>query len=276
MTKTKHTEASVTALLREKYSAPEWAFLAGVPNATGFGKSRTADGIAMSLWPSRGLHLYGFEIKVSRSDWMKEVQDPAKAEAFARYCHVWQIVAPKGIVKVEELPPEWGLLEITDAGNLRAKKAVAPTEPRAPVDMNILAGLMRSMSNDLESQFRAVRYQAAAEVREGAKRAAEAQVESERTLIARREESVNRVCEILKEELGIHISGTEFRIEERVRQQCRAAAQLARLVPAGMDGSLASVLHRMQRAVAEHGDSVRRIVEIISDTSQSPAPQNPR
>lgn len=139
--KEKHTEASITAMLASKYSGSDWAFCSKVPNGTGMQKDRTADGLAMSLWPSKGLHLHGFEIKVSRSDWLKEIQDVSKAAAFSRYCHYWWVVAPKGIVKLEEMPGDWGLIE---AGkSLRNKKAATLRDPENP-DHALLAGIFRA------------------------------------------------------------------------------------------------------------------------------------
>lgn len=141
MSQEKHTESSITALLASKYSGSEWAFCSQVPNATGTQKSRTCDGLAMSLWPSRGLHLHGFEIKVSRSDWLNEIQDLSKATAFSRFCHYWWIVAPKGIVKLEEMPSDWGLMEA--GNNLRTRKAATLRDPELP-NHSLLAGIFRA------------------------------------------------------------------------------------------------------------------------------------
>ena len=144
----KHTEATLTALLRAKYSGQKWAFASQVADGTGYARSRTADGLAMGLWPSEGLHLHGFEIKVSRSDWLKEIQDPTKSLAFSRHCHFWWIVAPADIVKVEELPAEWGLQCPTTAGNLRVKKAASHCPQPVPVDHDFLAAIFRACLNN--------------------------------------------------------------------------------------------------------------------------------
>ncbi|MCB8043659.1 hypothetical protein JM654_03970 [Microbacterium oxydans] len=61
------------------------------------------------LWGSRQ-SVHGFEVKVSRSDWLTELRDPEKAEAWARYCHYfWLVAASKDIVR-DDLPEGWGLL----------------------------------------------------------------------------------------------------------------------------------------------------------------------
>lgn len=98
-------------LLRNRFCPPAWAFIPQVRNGTGYLKTtRTADAIAMGLWPSRGLYLNGFEIKVNRSDWLSELKNPAKADEIAQFCDFWWVMASKDIVKVEEMPPPWGLM----------------------------------------------------------------------------------------------------------------------------------------------------------------------
>ena len=122
-------EATLIGRLADHFAPPEWAFLRQVRNATGAGRvTRTADAIAMSLWPSRGLELHGFEVKVSRSDWLREVADPAKADEIARFCSRWWIVVsdPK-IVVTGELPPTWGL-KVPHGAGLRAV-VEAPLNP---------------------------------------------------------------------------------------------------------------------------------------------------
>lgn len=63
------TSADIINALAARYTAPEFAFLTEVRNSVGFSsKVRTADAMAMSLYPSRGLYMIGFEVKVSRAD----------------------------------------------------------------------------------------------------------------------------------------------------------------------------------------------------------------
>lgn len=126
--------ADVQAALRDRYTAPEWAVLFEVPSATGGAAARRADAIAMSLWPSRGLEIHGFEIKVERRDWLRELKEPQKAEEIARFCDRWWIAAAPDVVKLDELPRGWGLLILRDA-TLRQvveaplREGVVPTRP---------------------------------------------------------------------------------------------------------------------------------------------------
>lgn len=118
------TEGDVLAMLARRYAqrsgnGPAWAFVPHVRNAAGFNASRTCDAMALGLWPSKDLELHGHEIKCSRADWLRELRDPSKADAFRRYCDRWWLVATPGVVRVDEdlegpgeLPWGWGLLVV--------------------------------------------------------------------------------------------------------------------------------------------------------------------
>lgn len=134
---------SLRDALRKRYSMPEWVFMEEVRDAAGFESSRSADGIAMSMWPSRGLEINGFEIKASRSDWLRELKNPAKAEAIAAYCDRWWIVALKDLVKIEELPAGWGLMELQANGSLKEVKTAPARENVKPITRTFMAAMMR-------------------------------------------------------------------------------------------------------------------------------------
>lgn len=104
------TVTELHAALAVKYAAPAWAYFEEVSSGTGVYHRRTADGLAVSLWPSRGYETHGFELKVYRGDFLKEMKDPEKAEAIFKYCDRWWLVCPNKLVKVEEVPKTWGLM----------------------------------------------------------------------------------------------------------------------------------------------------------------------
>lgn len=140
------TSAQLVSLLRERHGENEWVFLEQVREGTGFGNHRTADAIAMNLWPSRGLALHGFEVKVSRADWRRELVQPEKAEAIARVCDAWWIVAPKDVVSLAELPAGWGLLQASVVGakpKLTAARAATIAPPEPLLDRSFVAAVLR-------------------------------------------------------------------------------------------------------------------------------------
>jgi hypothetical protein len=128
------------ALLRKRYEGNEWVLLEEVAPATG-GGTRYADALAINLWNSRGHAIIGFEVKTSRSDWLRELKQPQKAEPIFRYCDHWNIVAPKGVVKDGELPPNWGLMEVRAASLVQTVPA-ARLEP-VPITKAFFASLVR-------------------------------------------------------------------------------------------------------------------------------------
>lgn len=140
--KTKMQTYEIKAALAEKYKAPEYALLFEVGDGTGGNKSRYADAVAMSLWPSRGLHLIGFEIKASRADWLNEMKKPEKADAVGRYCDYWYlVVGDKKIVQDGELPLGWGLIAPRGEGLVIVREATKIE--CLPINRSFLAGLMR-------------------------------------------------------------------------------------------------------------------------------------
>lgn len=95
--------------LRNTYPAPNFMYLKEVRDATGFDGHRTADAIAIGMYRSCGKLIHGFEIKVSRADWLKELKDASKAESLMRYTHRWALITPDtSIVQPGELPSSWG------------------------------------------------------------------------------------------------------------------------------------------------------------------------
>ena len=140
------TTPELFGLLESKYPAPQYAFLGNVRNTTGYVKDiRTADALALGLWPSRGMHLTGFELKVSRSDWLHEYRQPEKAEEICQFCDFWYlVVSDKEMVKEGELPVTWGLMAV-EKGRLQIVKE-APLLTAKAMDRPFLAGFMRNVS----------------------------------------------------------------------------------------------------------------------------------
>jgi hypothetical protein len=139
------SEAALTVLLKERFAAPEYAFIPQVRNGTGYTRSRTrtADALAMSLWPSRGLELIGFELKSDRADWLREKGDPEKAEEIGKFCDRWWVVTgAEDVVHQDDLfPPTWGLM-VAAGGKLRVVRE-APKLDAKPLDRAQLAAILR-------------------------------------------------------------------------------------------------------------------------------------
>jgi len=118
------------AALQKRFSPPEHALFFEVAPGTG-AAARYADAVAMNLWPSRGLRISGFELKVDRRDWLRELKNPAKAEAIAKLCDEWWLVTTAGVVRdIDEIPTPWGWMELggkkSKALRIKKKPEVRP------------------------------------------------------------------------------------------------------------------------------------------------------
>lgn len=137
----KITSADVRAALVLRYPAQSHALMFEVAPRTG-GGTRYADAVAVGLWSSHGHRIEGFEVKVSRADWLNELKQPEKSEPVMRYCNHWWLVCPKGVATTDELPDNWGLLELQDNGTLRVKVQAKKLEP-VPITIGFFASLVR-------------------------------------------------------------------------------------------------------------------------------------
>lgn len=137
------TEFELFQALRQLYPASEYALLPQVANGTGASAKRHADALAISLWPSRGLHLSGFEIKSYRGDWIRELKSPQKAEPIARFCNFWWIVAGGPFIKVDELPALWGLLTWDEKSKSLIKTKAAHVRDADTPDIPFVAAMLR-------------------------------------------------------------------------------------------------------------------------------------
>lgn len=110
-------EQLVFEALKTYYVDAQVALLPQVASETGAAARRTADAVAMQLWPSRGLLIECFEFKVSRSDLTKEYKQPEKGDLIGRFCDKFWVATPPGIVKPKDFedgtfPKMWGCLEV--------------------------------------------------------------------------------------------------------------------------------------------------------------------
>lgn len=151
----KWTERDVLDLIHDRYTkaqpgnGPRYIVAEHVRNYCGFAgyrtrtPLRTIDALAVDLWPSSGHVIHGFEVKVSRSDWLTELKDPEKAEAFKPYCDHWWLVTPTADIVRGDLPRGWGHLVATPAGSLRVR-AAAPKLAREAMPFEMTAAWLRA------------------------------------------------------------------------------------------------------------------------------------
>lgn len=121
------TTADLLALLRRHYIKPSQplpggVFLAEVGVNGSWGSGSRCDAIYVGFTSTSGRRLVGHELKISRADWLNELNKPGKSDQWADQCHQWWlVVSDPTIVRDGELPPGWGLMS---PGKSKTKMAV--------------------------------------------------------------------------------------------------------------------------------------------------------
>lgn len=190
--------------LVKKYPADQFCVMKEVSNEAGHRRSRSADYMVMGLWPSRGCHLQGIELKSRRGDWLKELKNPEKAESIFKYCDFWWLLtSDDDVAKIEEIPHNWGWMSIKNGRVLIIKEA--PKLIPVPVTRSFLAALLkRAGSKD--------GYIMRGDIQEEIKRSFEQGVESEKKQNTRKErelESLRKLRDGLSDferETGVPVS----------------------------------------------------------------------
>jgi hypothetical protein len=107
----KNPAKDISAALRTLHISPEWSFFEEVTD-----EIRRFDAFAMNLWSSRRYERVAYEVKMTRQDFKRELDDPIKRRAGLLASNRFYFATPMGLVRPEEIPLECGLIEIDDIG----------------------------------------------------------------------------------------------------------------------------------------------------------------
>ncbi len=154
----------IIELLRDKHGGSEWANFVELNVRTG-GSSGRIDFFAFNLWPSKRFLKVAYEIKVSRADFAREMADPLKRESAERLADECWFAMPVGLVKPDEVPEGWGLIEMVSNG-LRVKKRAKQRKVET-LSMPFIASLARRSSDPEPELPKAVWLYAGKEMDEG-------------------------------------------------------------------------------------------------------------
>lgn len=139
-----YTAEELVQLLRQKYSSPDrYVVLEQVADSTGIGWHSWIDAVVLWLWPSDGIKRAAFEVKVSRQDWLHEIQRINKNAWAREYFHEFWFLAPDFVIQIEELPEGSGWMKPVGSG-LRIMRAASRKDNPA-CDDALISSLARSM-----------------------------------------------------------------------------------------------------------------------------------
>lgn len=197
----------------------------------------------------------GYEIKVSRSDFLRD----EKWQAYLQLCHRFYFVAPPGVIQVEELPAEAGLMVTSKNGTRLFTKKKAPARvldvPESLWRYLLMCRtrVIRERSIDPVEQWQQwlaekderkhVGWNVSRKIRELVKQRIEA-VEKENGRLRKENETLAGVRQML-EAMGI-TSVNEYRTRQEAGDRLRALA--ADRVPAKIDADIGRVIQQLTTA----------------------------
>jgi hypothetical protein len=122
--------------LEKRHPFPAWVLATEVE--IGLGERRRVDVLAVS-----GIEVIAYELKVSRSDFERELKDPRKRARAMELASSFYFCAPVGLINIIELPPRTGLMEVHALGGSHVEHNAERKEPERP-DWPLVAAILRA------------------------------------------------------------------------------------------------------------------------------------
>jgi len=157
MAETTLTSEQVHEFLRRDHAnyagTDAWVYYEELETDTGTKRERRLDAWAMHLWPSTNYKRITFEVKISRSDFLREIAAPQKRKLGLLYSNLFYFVTPAGLVKAAEIPAECGLIEYEADGRSRVIVA-APWRDTDRPSWGFMAAAMRQAQRLADKRVR--------------------------------------------------------------------------------------------------------------------------
>lgn len=119
----KMSSRDILALLYKRYGKDpsKWLFIPEMRVGTAYEQDsqQQIDLWVMGLWPSNDYARISFEIKVSKTDYKRELEKPNKRRAAMRLSNYYWFVAPVGIIDPQTVPIDCGLMDVMPEGHIR-------------------------------------------------------------------------------------------------------------------------------------------------------------
>lgn len=199
------TASDVRACLSSRWPDSEYLVIPEAPQDAARAR-RKIDLLVVSLWQSRGYQLDAVEIKVSMSDWKRELDNPAKADWWWSHSHRFWLAVPAVMVpKVQpDLPVTWGLLAC-DGGACKAVVKAAKRDAE-PFTWQSTIGLLRAAA---DAGFGALQRARDAGYQDGVKRGRmEVERETGDAYIRKQLDDLRQKVEAFQQASGVDIAQT--------------------------------------------------------------------
>ena len=144
----KITAEDIYSLLAEKYSSNrEWAIAGEVQRTTGW-SDRRYDFVAMNCFASNRYRIEVVEIKISKPDLRRELEEPEKHNVIFEDIDYYSLAAPAEIIDLSIIPPKWGVYAVKDGKLITKRKPLAlHDEADRRIKRGFVASFLRAAIN---------------------------------------------------------------------------------------------------------------------------------
>ena len=149
----KVTARDVIALLKKRYDdGRQYAYATEVADSTG-GGTRRLDMVVMNCYQSKGFAIEGIEVKVSKSDLRRELQDASKHNIFFHDIDYYSLACPEEIIDMKLIPEKWGIYAVKTLPDgtfhlyAKRKPLALCDEGHATIRKCFAASFIRSVTN---------------------------------------------------------------------------------------------------------------------------------
>ena len=126
------TSTDILAALRSRHAGEQWAFFKELRTGTGYNygskdglpHEQRIDAFAINCWPSAGETAIAYEVKVSRQDFLRELDSPQKRRFAEQVSSHSYFAVPFGTIRSAEIPDPWGCVAVHNGVARMMKQAV--------------------------------------------------------------------------------------------------------------------------------------------------------
>lgn len=141
----KITAKDILFLLRQKYlDSREWVVASEVQRTTG-ASDRRYDFVALNCYASQNYKVEVVEIKVSKADLRRELEEPEKHNVLFDDIDYYSLAAPDKVIDLDIIPKKWGVYAVVDGKLVTRRRPLAlHDEPRKTLPRSFAASFLRA------------------------------------------------------------------------------------------------------------------------------------
>jgi hypothetical protein len=240
-------------LIRKRHDGDGWLVFSEVGNRPGLYMNRRADALALGVWAGKKYEAHYYEFKISRSDLVRELKDPSKAEGVGKYCtYWWLVVSDESVIRDVLIPDMWGILIPITRGNQRMltvhrkAKKLTPKKFDHLFAVSLIRNMAKRWKSDADYERVIAERDAALEKRELAPTPTERDKDNEIHDLKRRIKDMEDGIKAFEESTGVNL-GSGKAHNYQMRNYGRSFKLAEEIENKLLSGELGSYVHTLSK-----------------------------